>query len=149
MAEGYVELGIEPSVKYKEFRVRLKEADKELRLGFNAKVRALLAPLGIDISQSALERLPKRGGLAKRVAESKFTTRSRLTSILFQMSNTFEIKDMDEGLIRHPVFGHMDRWAEQKIQPNFWTDPVTAIEPAITVGVESLIQETVRKIEGV
>lgn len=107
-----------------------------------------MAPLKEQVSKSALQKLPKRGGLANKVAASKYAVRTKATTVMFQMVNPIDIKSFDEGLIRHPVFGNKNVWVEQKVTPGFWSDPINADKPAIVGVIVELMNETIKKIDG-
>jgi hypothetical protein len=146
MVDGDFELSIPTVQKFRALKQALRDADKEIRLGFLAKTRAALAPLKAAVSQSALGKLPKRGGLADRVANSKYSVRTRAASVSFITTSPLEIKTIDAGNLRHPVYGHMQAWVDQKVTPDFWTDPIEAARVETTALLETLMNQTIDKL---
>lgn len=149
MPLGEIELGIARYEKFRLVRSKLKEADKSLRLKFMRNIRAALKPLGKDISESAEEKLPKRGGLNKKIANSRYATRTKALSVTFQTTNLYQIQNMDKGIVRHPVFGNDDsitKWVDQKITPNFWTEPIEKAKPEVQASVDEAIAETLEEL---
>lgn len=109
---------------------RLKEAgDKEVRRElFKALNRATKKPKA-EARLRALQTLPKRGGLAARVAASRFSTRNRTTRtgdavLQIVARNPDNIRSIDKGRVRHPVFGHRDRWVAQPVKPGWFSIPM-------------------------
>jgi hypothetical protein len=135
------------SEQFSRIKAKLKEADRELRLGFLGRVRAILAPLKVQISESALQKLPKKGGLAERIAKSKYSVRNRPTSVTLQTINPYQIQSIDNGRIRHPVFGHMDRWVPEPVSAGFWTDPTEKFKPIVEIAIRAEMDIIIRKME--
>lgn len=144
--EAHIEIPSATVDKFRALRVRLKTAEKEVRLKFLASVRATMAPLKDDIRQSALDLLPKRGGLAARVADSKFGTRTGPASVTFQTINPYEIKAIDRGKLRHKTFGHTP-WVNQPVSDGFWSKPTDKRLPEIVAAVDEAMDDVVKQIE--
>jgi hypothetical protein len=80
-----------------------------------------LTPLIQAARASAMATLPVSGGLAARVAASRFTKTRRGTSVRVQVSNAYNIDAMDKGVVHHPVYGH--GMVTQSVPAGWWTDP--------------------------
>lgn len=80
------------------------------------------------IRASAREKLPKRGGLAASIAASRISVRnktaSRIAVLQLVTSNKHNIRAIDRGIVRHPVYGNRKKWATQKVPALFWTAPM-------------------------
>jgi hypothetical protein len=109
---------------------RLKETgDKEVKKElFKALNRATKKPKA-EARARALATLPHRGGLAKKVAASRFMTRNRTTgkgdpSLQLVAKGSVSIHAIDAGHVRHPVFGHPDRWVKQSVKAGWFSIPM-------------------------
>lgn len=122
------------SAQFREAAKALNEAaDKGLRREVYAGFRKAAKPLGERmISQGAAE-MPHHGGLAARIAASKLaqsnSTTGRNPSITLSLRSRegYDLKAMDAGILRHPVFG---RWLAgvkpQRLRPGAFTRPFEA-----------------------
>lgn len=131
---------------------RLKEAGEGgLKRDMLRGIRQGAKPLIEAARQSALDNLPQRGGLAQQVAETHFAVRTRTSGgnpgVRIVGPSTRHLKDMDRGKLRHPVFGHDDRWVTQAIKPGWWTDALNAHAPEVRVALIAVLDETARRIE--
>jgi len=79
-------------------------------------LREAAKPMVREAKQAARDRLPKAGGLNTRVAGEPILIRNRLTGAnvgVRIVTTTTDTRGPNRGVIRHPVFGHMDRWVTQ------------------------------------
>jgi len=92
------------------------------------EIRRVSPDMRQAIKDSAIEHLPKRGGLNRWVAAAKVRTSIRRSprsaGITFVVSrNSIHGKtDMDainRGRLRHPVFGNRRKWVVQAVEPGF------------------------------
>lgn len=133
---------------------QLKEmADKGLQREFSKAINSAVKPLKADLQKSALEKLPKKGGLNQRVANgTRISTRRansrRAQGIRVQAKNAYALGRIDGGTVRHPVFGHRDRWVDQHVTPGWWSDPIEAAGPNVQREIQAAMDRIARKIEG-
>jgi hypothetical protein len=127
---GFAPLKIVGAEQLAKLSKRLKETgDKEVKRElYKALNRATKKPKA-EARARALLILPHRGGLAKRVAASRFTTRNRTTgkgdpSLQLIAKGTANIRGIDKGRVRHPVFGHPDRWTTQPVKAGWFSVPM-------------------------
>jgi hypothetical protein len=88
----------------------------------------------VHVRERALEILPSSGGLNAWVA------RSRITGVVLTGANSAgikirgtrnlitgksDLKSIDAGAVRHPVYSNRGQWVEQAVRPGFFTDAVT------------------------
>jgi hypothetical protein len=130
----------------------LKEAGegglrRELLRGVRKSTRTAIP----DIEASALETLPKRGGLAARVASQKFGSRTGLSGDIARVrivgTGMKELKDIDAGRLRHPVYGNRKVWKGQVVPSGFFTRPLERKAPAIRRDLDEVMRAVSRKIE--
>ena len=124
---------------------QIKEmGDKTLRRELTRAIREASKPAQAAIRASALEELPKRGGLAAKVASSRVTTKirtsARTAGVRIQATNLHDIAAMNRGRLRHPVFGNKNVWVNQKIKPGWFTDPANATRPVAQQRVRAAME---------
>lgn len=96
-------------------------------------------PLKPLVQQSARKRLPRRGGLAEKVAKSRITvkktTAGNKIGVRLVGSNRIDIRSMDAGRLRWPVFPKPNqsrqqwKWHERHIRPGWWSEPLGSTAP--------------------
>jgi hypothetical protein len=156
----------------KAVMLRLKEAgNRGLSRELNKGITKAITPLKTELPKSALRTLPRRGGLAKRVAESKVSVRKRQYQVTLVLKNAYHLEKMDDpGVLRRPVFPKRTRfqravgaragkaklqqnrkkwaWESQRIRPGWFTRPTNAAKAQAKADIEQAIQNVVRQIEG-
>jgi hypothetical protein len=105
------------------------------------------------VKQAAQDQLPRKGGLNQWVADGTFKTSVIFTGTytgvrilaVAKKSSRSGTTDFgtDRGEVRHPVFGHADRWVGQKLPRSGWFSttleqraPEVAV-PAIRAALEA------------
>jgi hypothetical protein len=122
--------------------------DGRLRREMLRGIRDAVKPGIPAIRESAASTLPKRGGLADRVASQPFSVRTSLAAgkVSVVGKGMKELKDIDAGRVRHPVYGDRSRWAQQAVTPGFFTKPLERRAPSIRAGVLRAVSDVARKI---
>lgn len=101
-------------------------------------IREAAKPLIEDARAAALEELPKAGGLNERIASDPMSVRTRLTGSnvgVRIVTTTTDTRGADRGRLRHPTFGHRDRWVTQAIRPGWFTDTLSREAPKVTPAI--------------
>lgn len=57
------------------------------------------------------------------------------------------IKVINQGTLRHPVWGNMTTWVNQRIRPGFWDQPLTQAREIPAKHIRRAIQNTIRKLD--
>src|SRR6266568_3381580 len=135
--------------------VTTRGADKLTRLGRALKAagdKDLQRELRRAMRRGALERLPKRGGLAERVASSKFgvrtSTAGKGASVRVIGRSGYDLQGMDEGEIRHPVYGHRkQKWQTTTVKPGWFSDAEEAAAPKVRDELVKAIDIVAAKLE--
>lgn len=137
---------------------RLKDAGtkgKGLRKELYTQIRKAAKPLRDEVKKAERADLPHAGGYAAEVARSPITTVPHSTGdsigvTLKQRGNgkTRDLQAMDDGLIRHPLFGNRDHWYSQDIPKGIWSDTLSNSESVETVRKEIIqaMNKTAKKI---
>lgn len=143
------------SAQLREVALRLKATGQSgLKVEMTRALRTGAAPLIPAVKNSAIEKLPKEGGLNRQVAGQKITVSIRTgprTSGVRLTTTAPDTAQTNSGFVRHPVFGHRDRWVTQQIPDasGWWTDPLTAASPAITPVLIAVIDGVSERINAV
>lgn len=97
-----------------------------------------------EAKDEAGKRLPQRGGLAQRVAQSKLSTRRRSgrnPGIRITAKGLDQLEAMDRGFVKHPVWGNRDVWVTQEITPGWFSDPMEQGRPEVARRIEQALDE--------
>lgn len=99
-------------------------------------IKAAVEPVKASIKDSALATLPKGGGLNEWVAASRVSTTllagTYTAGVSVRVSlKGHDIRDLDSGSIRHPVFGNRKVWRPQEITPGFASKPLEAMRAPV------------------
>lgn len=131
---------------------RLRGAPKELRSELYRGINRAVKPVKAAIQSSAAAKLPKRGGLAGIIAQSKVTARRRTSGggagIKLVTTSPHAIAAMNKGRIRHPVFG-MDVWVDQfdSDSAGWWSEPVEENAPSVRKEILLVVKDVGKKVE--
>ncbi len=133
---------------YKELK---RVGDTELRKQLNRAIRESTKPMKDAVKASALDRLPKRGGLAQLIANSKITSPvkkgSQTAGVTIKATNQHDVAAMNKGNLRHKVWGKA--WAKktQQISAGWFSDPIEARRGDVQKSVEGALQEVARQLK--
>jgi len=121
---------------------------RELHKGIQKAARPLIPAA----RAAALTTLPQRGGLAGKVARAPMRVQVRTgrdpgVRIVVGKDRS-GARAANHGLIRHPVFGHRDRWVDQRV-PADWFDGAMrrnapAVRPEIARAMDRVVDKIVR-----
>lgn len=129
---------------------RLQGANRELRAELYKAINRATRPLKEDVRGSAYWRLPKSGGLNKRIAESKIVTKRRMSGknagVRIVGTSGYDIGSINRGRVRHLTFGHLP-WHNQAVKPGFWTDPLKKGAPAVRREIDQAVKDIAKQIE--
>lgn len=122
---------------------KLEAAGRSLDREIGRTVDDELGTLPEAVQASALRILPHRGGLAALVA-SKVKVQKRRGSNSINVFSTGvaglkELRRLDAGSVRHPVFGNRGAWVGQAVNAKFWTRPVKERGDAIYKALKELL----------
>jgi hypothetical protein len=121
-----------------------RDLSRELSRGLNRVTDGLKE----DAKEEAGKRLPHRGGLAERVLQAKLSTRrksGRNPGIRISAKGMDQLELMDQGLVRHRVFGQ-DVWVTQKITGGWFSDPMEAGRDDVERAIEGVLDEVAVKL---
>jgi hypothetical protein len=156
-----------------ELSARLRRAGHDnIRASFQRRIRRAAEPLRSDL-QNTIRSLPirsqgrsagKRGGpspttrplrasIASAVRISVRTTGNPGARVWLDRSllppdiTAGMVNRLNEGRLRHPVFGNRRRWSQQTASPLWWDKTVRAHQARITREVEHVTDDVRRRLE--
>lgn len=111
--------------EWETFYRRTNAVAKDLKSKIRRRMREVVKPLGPDIVREGAADLPSGGGLAEHVASKggaptvgQSSTGARL---VLGKKRGPQIGRMNEGDLRHPLYGNRKRWITQSIPAGTWT----------------------------
>jgi hypothetical protein len=151
MPEG-IDMKLEGAEKLRAVARELKRiGDTDLRKALTKAIRDATKPTKAAIKASALANLPKRGGLAVLIANSRITnkikTGARTAGVTITAVNAHEIKSMDRGILRHPVFGDRHVWKTQTIAPGWFSKPIEENGPEVQKQVGKAVDDIAHSLK--
>lgn len=148
-----VDVQIQATRELESVARRLKRAgDADLRRELLRGINRAVRPLKQAVQDAAVRELPKRGGLNRWVADSKFGSRTRATAgrdarvTITTKKAGHDIRAIDRGRLRHPVFGNRTTWVNQEVKPGWFTRTVSDGSPIVRRELERVIDDVARKI---
>lgn len=154
MAEG---LRIEGTEHFKRAAQALNElGDRGVRRAVYKGFREVGKPLGEAARAAGAAAMPRRGGMAARVAAARIGQTNATTGanprVVVRLSTAegYDLPGLNRGTLRHPVFGRRNTWRSQPVAPNSFTDGFEAGAPqardAVIRQLEQVTAEAVRKV---
>jgi hypothetical protein len=106
--------------KFEKVAKALKQAgDKELRKELYSALNRATKPMRANAKKAARRQLPQAGGLNKRVAAARLSTKGRIVKgdprVEVVAKGLEQLAMTDQGMVRHPAFGDRGRWVNQPI----------------------------------
>jgi hypothetical protein len=146
-----VEVEIRGAAQLRELAKRLRGAAKDLRSELYRGINRAAKPLKNDVKKSARDRLPHRGGLAKRVSLTKIATKRRMSGnsagVRLVGTSGYDIGSINRGRVRHLTYGHKP-WVNQIVTPGFWTDPLIEGGPKVRDEIQDVMDTVAKKLGG-
>lgn len=151
------QLRIEGLDKLQDLSVGLKEAaDRGVTNRVRAAIRAETKPAGLRILRKGAEEMPRGGGFAARVAtQGRVGLQSALVAknlhITMTLSNKgANMKALEAGVLRHPVFGNRGVWVRQSVPAGAFRRAFEAEAPALRDaalrGAQQALDDVARKV---
>ena len=126
---------------------RLKDAGRnDLRKELLKGIRESGADTVLKIRDSALENLPRRGGLAAKVAAEKASVRASYAASGARVSlRRKRGRGLNAGRLRHPVYGNRSVWVQQLVSAGWFDDPVRDAAPDIRRKIAVVVKRVTDK----
>lgn len=132
--------------------------NRKVRLAVYKGFRNSARPLGQSMVRAGAAAMPKRGGLSERVASSSVgisnatTGRNPRVELRLKTPQGYDLKAMDAGELRHPVFARANAkrtWVRQGVPAGSFTAAFEEGAPGVRAELirelNTVIDETARK----
>lgn len=134
---------------------------KTLRAQLLAGIRNGAKPAVEAARQAARDKLPKKGGLNTFVADTQIVSRTRLSGPRVGVrigvnkgapgTRAHRAYGANKGVVNHPVFGHLDRRAEQTLSAAGWFDQTlkdqqSLMTTKVRLAMEAVAYEATRRL---
>ena len=108
---------------------RLNATDRKLKNGLTRSLRRIGKQLVPKIVTAAEEKFPAEGGMNDFIHHAKIGVRiqtsGRGAGLFIRAERPgHDIYSLNNGSLRHPVFGNRAVWVEQQIPPGFFTETI-------------------------
>jgi hypothetical protein len=118
-------------------------------------VKAAAKPMENEVRSHVAQYLPSgyapimAAGLVVRPSQS---TRGKsvglkLTGYAKGVTRRRQIRVIDNGTLRHPVYGNREAWVDQRVKPGFWSEPLENSREKPAVEIRRAIQKTISKLD--
>lgn len=124
-------------------------AGKGLRKEMLAGIRAAAKPTVAAVKANTAT-LPQRGGLGRRLRTGigvRTVTSGQRVGVRIVSRHKYSVNRINRGRLRHPVFGHRDRWATQNVRPGWFTDPIEKDIDQLRHAVVDAVERVARRVE--
>jgi hypothetical protein len=145
-----------------------KDLVKEMRTGITKAVPALREAVKAHAADYlpdayAAEILPSLRFRTNTKTSGDTVTVTMTVTATGQGGNARQIGDLEDGDLRHPVFGRTralsrhavhratsmaNPWVNQSVKPNFVSEPMTEAAPAVRKEIEAAVDRVLTKITG-
>lgn len=131
-------------------RLRQLGDGREIVNDMTREIRSAVPPARTAIRANAVSYLPSQNGLNAFVASTRVSAQVRrgprsagvtLRGSKSSRGKRHDIKRIDQGRTRHPLFGNRRFWYPQAVKPGFFSDAV------LSEGVKEFREATVRAID--
>ncbi len=137
-------------------QVLKRMGDKDLQRQLSRSGNEVATAFRRAVRFSALDTLPKRGGLNKVVAAKLSPRTQRRASssgagirvVAVGKKGMRDLAALDAGTVRHPVFGRRSKWIAQDVPAGFWTRPAESMQGHAQALLEQAMEAVKDQIEG-
>lgn len=150
MAEG-VQVSAQSLADLKKLGEAYKAGDKALQKRVRTALQSAAKPLAADMIRAGAEKMPRRGGLAARIAASRggvtVSLRGKTTSVSIRLSNRQKdsLRGLDAGTVRHPVYGR-GTWVSQRVPAHAFTHEFEAKKSEAVRAVNKAVQQALTDV---
>lgn len=151
-----IEASVHVSGDYRALARRIRDAaDRDLQREMAKAISSEARPAQDAVRRSVPEYMPRAGGYAAlfqaalRLRTVKRASGVRITAEAAGKSKRRDVGSREKGSIRHPVWGRrLDPWAEQRIRPGFFSEPIRGHVDDIQRAIIDAVQRVANKIVG-
>ena len=121
----------------------------------NSQIKNAAEPMTDAVLQHISDYLPSgyapvmRKGLTVRVSRSTKGDAAglKLVGTAKGVKKRRHVKVINDGTLRHPVYGNPDVWVDQPVKKGFWSNPLDMSRAVPAKHIRRAIQNTIRKLD--
>lgn len=124
--------------------------DGGLRKELLASIRAEVKPT-VEAIKANTSILPQRGGLAAKLRKGigvRTATGGQRVGVRIVQRHAYSVRQINRGRLRHPTWGHRDRWVTQSVRPGYFDEPIEKDIDRLRHGVIRAVDRVNKKVEG-
>lgn len=128
-------------------------ADRDLQKQVSAAMRREAKPLGESVIRLGGGKMPRRGGFSGRVTSrgrvlisNSLGGRSASVTLRLKTADGYDLRGLDRGLLRRPVFGNRKVWRTQKVPADAFTQAFQDGAPRVREAVVQAAQDTLDQV---
>jgi len=149
------ELRIVGADKFGAVAKALREAPKDLRRESYVAMARAVKPLTQAVKDATATYMPSAYG-AEVARTIRVRTRRRggmnagITLVGTAKTKSGKVREfvrLNEGRLRHPLFGNRGFWYDQRIKPGFWDQPLEQNAEAVRKELLRVLEDIARRIE--
>lgn len=130
----------------------VQRVEPKLRKELLAGIRKAVKPSIVEVKAEALSTLPAEGGLNRFVATSKIGVRTRSSGRragirVVATKGGHDLVGINDGMVRHPVFGNRKVWVSQRVDGGFYSEPLTEGAPRIQKEIKGTMDRILAQIK--
>jgi hypothetical protein len=123
-----------------------------LRKEFLGAVRKAVKPAILDVKEKAVEDLPRAGGLNQFVKKSTIGVRTRTSGAstgvrVVARKAGHDLAAIDQGRLRHPLFGNRHHWYGQDVHPGFFSETIRRHAPEAQAELVKVMEQFLERIK--
>jgi hypothetical protein len=111
-----------------------------------------LEALQPKLRRSAMDTLPTRGGLDRKIAASAMKVTKLGGMVTLRAISRANIRNMNKGFLFHPVFARGDRsrsqwkWVRQTVRPGWFEQPTQQSEARLRRAIDQAMRRAIRRV---
>jgi hypothetical protein len=142
---GAVSLRISGTEKWQKTAQAMAKASRDLMPWLREAAAESLEPLKHAIRHSAINTLPTRGGVDRKIANSDMRIVQRRHLVRLEARNAYSLGRIDKGILRHPV-PRTNKWVNQPVRKGWFTKPTEDASPRIQREIEHELRRIIERI---
>lgn len=134
---------------FRQASEQLASVDPKLKRALTRRLGMIGRPMGQRVLRAGAMSLPQRGGLSARVASGKVSQSSVVPGhvpglkLILRTQEGYSLPRMNDGMLRHPVYGHRKVWVSQQIRSGGFSDAFEAEAPTVRKAILDAMSDAV------
>jgi hypothetical protein len=125
-----------------------KGLEKELRRGISKAMKPATKAVRAQVPEYMPSGYAPTLSSALQLRTSNLAAGLRITGQAKGNPRPRKVTDLNRGILRHPVFGNREKWAQQAIRPRFFDEPLAGQRGQIRGELDRVLAEVAAKLAG-